>query len=47
MLVVTYILKGALQAQIYSPNTENMIFEKETIHLSSGNISFIDGFRTN
>jgi quercetin dioxygenase-like cupin family protein len=47
MLVITYILHGNLQAEMYTPQGDNMTFSKEKSNLNSGDVAFIDGMRTN
>jgi hypothetical protein len=47
MLVATYIIKGKVQANVYSPTATPFVFNKETLTLEMGSASFIDGLRTN
>jgi len=47
MLVVSYMIRGRLEAKIYSPTITAGVFEKETLLLSPGAVSYIDGMRTN
>lgn len=47
MLVASFIFKGKLEAKIYSPTENLLIFNKETVIIKEGEMSFIDGLRTN
>lgn len=47
MLVISYLIKGTLQAKIYSPSADPGLFNKETLTIEGGSVSYIDGLRTN
>lgn len=47
MLVITYILKGLISAELFSPLEDGITFEREKQNWTAGNVAFIDGMRTN
>lgn len=47
MLVITYILKGLISAELYSPLEDCSTFGREKQDWAAGNVAFIDGMRTN
>lgn len=47
MLVICYLIKGKLQAKIYSPTASPGLYNKETLTIEGGGMSYVDGLRTN
>ena len=47
MLVITFVIKGLISADVYSPLEDCITFEREKQDWTSGNVAFIDGMRTN
>jgi hypothetical protein len=47
MLVVSYVVQGRLEVNLYSPAGSPGLYNKETSRLESESLSYIDGLRTN
>lgn len=47
MLVVSFVVRGRMEAKLYSPTGSPALYNKETSTLEADALSFIDGLRTN